>query len=94
MNRIAEKGGVKMNSNIFKHHGCGGGCGQTSNFCPPNGTGNNGCRALGPFTAVNAACIIPPANTGSVIPFASGVVPVTLTTILGGLVSRIIVYIH
>lgn len=76
-----------MKSKVFQHRGCSGGCGQASNFCPPNGNGNNGCRALGPFTAVDAACVIPPADTGSVIPFASGIVPVTLTTVLGGLVS-------
>ncbi|HJF32929.1 MAG TPA: hypothetical protein K8V56_14300 [Sporosarcina psychrophila] len=80
-----------MYYNNSRNRGCGGcggsgGCSQASCFCQPS-NGSNVCRALGPFTAVDSACIIPPANTGSVIPFASGVVPVVLTTVLGGLVS-------
>ncbi|WP_186673270.1 exosporium glycoprotein BclB-related protein [Sporosarcina sp. BP05] len=78
-----------MISNNFKMHGCSG-CGgshRNSSGCFRVDTGQLNCN-VGPFTAVAAGCIPPAnANTGSIIPFASGVVPVTLTSILGGLVS-------
>ncbi len=54
---------------------------------PAPGNGDVNCTALGPFTAIDAACIVPPALTGSIIPFASGVTPVALTSLVGGLVG-------
>ncbi|MGE7837686.1 exosporium glycoprotein BclB-related protein [Viridibacillus arvi] len=48
---------------------------------------NNNCTALGPFTAVDAACITTPALTGTIVPFASGTIPVVLVTLAGGLVG-------
>lgn len=50
----------------------------------------NDCTNLGPFKAVDAACIAKPAPskpTGSIIPFSSGITPVVLATIAGGLVG-------
>lgn len=72
---IMMKGGVNMCSNCMNN--CGGSC----------SSGQNNCQNLGPFTAVDAACIVPPVNTGSIIPFSSGVTPVALATIAGGLVG-------
>lgn len=88
-----------MNSNYYQkpHHGCGGcgGCKGCSGsfhnksnfpqFIPPVGPIN--CTDLGPFRAIDAACIVPPANTGSIIPFSSGVTTALLTSIAGGLVG-------
>ncbi|HWI49159.1 MAG TPA: exosporium glycoprotein BclB-related protein [Rummeliibacillus sp.] len=45
----------------------------------------NECTALGPFEAIDAACITTPAATGSIIPFSSGIVPVILTSLASGL---------
>lgn len=63
--------------------------------CQPVSSGKITCTKRGPFVAIDAACItsspdpIDPINgAGLVIPFASGVVPVALTTVLGGLVSH------
>ncbi|WP_203247125.1 exosporium glycoprotein BclB-related protein [Sporosarcina beigongshangi] len=61
------------------NHGC---CGRQA---PSNGSVN--CTALGPFRAIDAACIVPPALTGSIIPFASGATAVALTSLAGGLVG-------
>ena len=82
-----------MNSNYYQkpHHGCGGcggcsGCSQQNSnfppFIPPTGPIN--CTDLGPFRAIDAACIVPPANTGSIIPFSSGVTPALLVSALTG----------
>ncbi|WP_342505676.1 exosporium glycoprotein BclB-related protein [Sporosarcina sp. FSL K6-2383] len=68
-----------MSFNHGFNQGC---CGRQA---PCNGSVN--CTALGPFRAIDSACIVPPAITGSVIPFASGLTPVVLTTIAGDLVS-------
>lgn len=77
-----------MNSNYYC--GCYG-SNQGSCSYPYSGAGKITCTARGPFVAVDAACITsspqPATIAGSLIPFASGVVPVVLTTILGGLVS-------
>jgi len=84
LNRITEKGGVNMNSNNFKLHGCNG-CGGSrhgSSGCFRFDTGHNNCN-LGPFTAIDAACIPPTVNTGSIIAFSSGTVPALLTSVLG-----------
>ena len=54
---------------------------------PASSNGSVNCTAVGPFRAIDAACIVPPALTGSVIPFASGLTPVVLTTLAGDLVS-------
>ncbi|WP_339173875.1 exosporium glycoprotein BclB-related protein [Solibacillus sp. FSL R5-0691] len=40
---------------------------------------------LGPFRAVRPGCT--PPNTGSIIPFSSGITPAVLTTLVGGLVG-------
>ncbi|WP_318616259.1 exosporium glycoprotein BclB-related protein [Sporosarcina sp. YIM B06819] len=45
------------------------------------------CKNFGPFNAIDAACIVPPRNTGSIIPFSSGIVPASLVTLATGLVS-------
>ncbi|WP_375199850.1 exosporium glycoprotein BclB-related protein [Bacillus sp. RS11] len=49
----------------------------------------NECHALGPFEAIDAACITTPPATGSIIPFASGNVPVILTSVLGGAIGTV-----
>lgn len=43
------------------------------------------CVNFGPFRAVRPGCT--PPNTGSIIPFSSGITPVVLTTLVGGLVG-------
>ncbi|MGE7928650.1 exosporium glycoprotein BclB-related protein [Lysinibacillus xylanilyticus] len=57
-------------------------CGCSSN--------NNECENLGPFLAVDAACITPtkPVSTGSIIPFASGT-PTALANIASGLFTAV-----
>lgn len=50
---------------------------------------NNECAALGPFEAIDAACITTPPATGSIIPFSSGIVPVVLTAIAGGAIGTV-----
>ncbi|GGA27860.1 exosporium glycoprotein BclB-related protein [Psychrobacillus lasiicapitis] len=49
------------------------------------------CTNLGPFVAVDADCIIPPASArSSVIPFSSGITtPALLVTTIGGLVGTV-----
>lgn len=60
-----------------------GGCGRS--------TSGNDCTNLGPFIAVDAACITTPTPTatatGSIIPFSSGITPVALATVLGGVLG-------
>ncbi|MGE7625319.1 exosporium glycoprotein BclB-related protein [Viridibacillus sp. NPDC096237] len=48
---------------------------------------NNNCTSLGPFIAVDAACITTPALTGTIVPFASGTIPVVLVTLATGLIG-------
>ncbi|EON71228.1 exosporium glycoprotein BclB-related protein [Lysinibacillus sphaericus] len=67
-----------MCTNNFMNHG---GCGCSS------GNGNGQCTALGPFVAIDAACIIPPQATGSIIPFSSGITPVILASLVTGLIA-------
>ncbi|WP_285398443.1 exosporium glycoprotein BclB-related protein [Lysinibacillus sp. fls2-241-R2A-57] len=50
---------------------------------------NNQCTALGPFEAIEAACITTPPATGSIIPFASGNVPVALAAVGGGAIGTV-----
>ncbi|GLC89518.1 exosporium glycoprotein BclB-related protein [Lysinibacillus piscis] len=59
--------------------------------CGCSSNGNNGCSSLGPFVAIDAACITPPSvsATGSIIPFASGPVPAVLATLATGLVGTV-----
>lgn len=71
-----KKGGVKMCMN------CNSTCGGCANQ-------NNQCTALGPFEAIEAACITTPPATGSIIPFASGTVPVILTSLATGLIGTV-----
>ncbi|WP_337988474.1 exosporium glycoprotein BclB-related protein [Lysinibacillus sp. JNUCC 51] len=49
----------------------------------------NECHALGPFEAIDAACITTPPATGSIIPFASGIVPVVLAVAAGGAIATV-----
>jgi len=75
-----------MNSNNFKNHGCSG-CGGSrhgSSGCFRVDTGQINCNA-GPFTAIDAACIIPPANNNAstILAFSSGTIPAVLTTVAG-----------
>ena len=69
-----------MYSNHSMNHG-GCGCGSSCS------SSNDVCKQLGPFLAIDKACIVPPVNTGSIIPFSSGVTPVALATVAGGLVG-------
>lgn len=63
----------------------GGGCGgRVAGCCGNNGTFQNRCQVLGPIRAIDQDCL-PAANAqGSIIPFASGAVPVALTSLVGG----------
>lgn len=83
-----------MSASYYRNGGCSG-CGRSSygrsnhgscGCCQPSNNGELDCRFLGPFRAVDADCIIRPANTGSIIPFASGA-PVALAAVAGGLVT-------
>ena len=56
-----------------------------SSYC--YGQCENPCFSLGPFRATSILC--PPANTGSIIPFSSGTVPVVLTSLVGGVVDTV-----
>lgn len=47
----------------------------------------NPCFSLGPFRAANFPC--PPVNTGSIIPFSSGIVTSILVTLADGLVDTV-----
>lgn len=57
--------------------------------CSGNRHGNGECNALGPFVAVDAACITPSVATGSIIPFSSGVTPVALVSLATGLIGTV-----
>lgn len=70
-----EKGGVKMCMN--------------NSMCGCSNNNQNECHALGPFEAIDAACITTPPATGSIIPFSSGIVPVILTSVLGGAIGTV-----
>lgn len=49
----------------------------------------NRCNVLGPFVAIDRDCIIPPASTGSIIPFSSGIVPSALISAVAGLAGTV-----
>jgi len=70
-----KKGGVTM---CLNNSMCG---------CSGNGNGNGECSALGPFVAIDAACITTPQATGSIIPFSSGITPVVLASLATGLIE-------
>lgn len=70
-----KKGGVKMCMN--------------NSMCGCSNNNQNECHALGPFEAIDAACITTPPATGSIIPFSSGIVPVILTSVLGGAIGTV-----
>ncbi|MGE7983834.1 exosporium glycoprotein BclB-related protein [Solibacillus sp. NPDC093137] len=59
-------------------------CSKNMNIGNLHPCGSN-CVNLGPFRAVRPGCT--PPNTGSIIPFSSGITPVVLTTLVGGLVG-------
>ncbi len=59
-------------------------CSKSMNMSNLHPCGSN-CINFGPFRAVRPGCT--PPNTGSIIPFSSGVTPVALTTLVGGLVG-------
>lgn len=63
-----------------RNHTNHGGCSGCMSEC------GSRCFSLGPFRGVRPGCSTPP-NTGSIIPFSSGITPVTLTTVVGGTVS-------
>ena len=69
------------------NHGYNQGCCGSQRAGNRNGNDNGNCVMRGPFNAIDAACIPPQVITGSIIPFASGAVPMALTSVLGGLVS-------
>lgn len=70
LNRIVEKGEFKMNSNdSFK---------SFRDRC--HHQSRNVCKAVGPFTAPQAACAPPPVRIGTMIPYASGKTLVNLST--------------
>ncbi|MGE7109851.1 exosporium glycoprotein BclB-related protein [Lysinibacillus sp. NPDC047702] len=64
-------------------------CMNCNSTCGGCANQNNECAALGPFEAIDAACISTPPATGSIIPFASGIVPVVLTSVLGGAIGTV-----
>lgn len=67
-----------------------GGCGGSVAGCCGNGAAGamrNRCNMLGPIRAIDQNCLPPVTATGSIIPFASGIVPVALTSLVGGLVG-------
>lgn len=70
------------------NHGCRG-CGNlaASSYCCDNGSLRNRCGTFGPIRAIDRECIPSTAGRGSIIPFASGIVPVALTSLVGGLVG-------
>lgn len=47
----------------------------------------NDCLQRGPFVAIPSQCIMPVEQTGSIIPFSSGIVPAVLVTAVGGLIG-------
>lgn len=62
------------------------GCGSCSGCSGSSSHGGARCFSLGPFRGVEVECLQknPIQNTGSIIPFSSGITPVALaTTILG-----------
>lgn len=59
-------------------------CSKSMNMSNLHPCGSN-CVNFGPFRAVRPGCT--PPNTGSIIPFSSGITPVVLTTLVGGLVG-------
>lgn len=65
----------------------GGGCGGSVVCCGNNGTFQNRCHTLGPIRAIDQNCLPPVTAQGSIIPFASGAVPVALTSLAEGLVG-------
>ncbi|PJO42031.1 exosporium glycoprotein BclB-related protein [Lysinibacillus xylanilyticus] len=62
---------------------------MNNSMCGCANNNQNECHALGPFEAIDAACITTPPATGSIIPFASGIVPVILTSVLGGAIGTV-----
>lgn len=69
----------------FQGCGCGG---RVAGCCGNNnGTAQNRCNLLGPIRAIDQECLPAVTARGGIIPFASGAVPVALTTIVGGLVG-------
>ena len=63
------------------NRGCSGCSGQASIQC------GNSCFSLGPFRASSFVC--PPVNTGSIIPFSSGITTAILTTLDTGAVDTV-----
>ncbi|MFJ7889783.1 exosporium glycoprotein BclB-related protein [Lysinibacillus xylanilyticus] len=62
---------------------------MNNSMCGCSNNNQNECHALGPFEAIDAACITTPPATGSIIPFSSGIVPVILTSVLGGAIGTV-----
>lgn len=78
MNKIMIKGGVKVCAdNVLNNNNC------------DSPLESSGCDVLGPFLAINKNCVEPqlPVNAGTVIPFASGITPVNLSTLANGVID-------
>ncbi|MCG7335717.1 hypothetical protein MHZ95_10545 [Sporosarcina sp. ACRSM] len=74
-------------SNYYGCNRCGGrGRCQNDINCGNGSSNNNRCGQLGPFVAVDPACVVTPAprSVGAMIPFASGLTPLPLTAVVGG----------
>ena len=73
-----------------QRYGCRG-CGNyaAACYCCENANDNarNRCGSVGPIRAIDRECIPPSSRRGSIIPYASGIVPVALTSLAGGLVG-------
>ncbi|WP_251637430.1 exosporium glycoprotein BclB-related protein [Sporosarcina sp. NCCP-2716] len=74
----------------YRNNGCRG-CGNlaaASYSCEnTNDSRKDRCGIVGPIRAIDRECIPSAAARGSIIPFASGAVPVALTSLIGGLVG-------
>ncbi|WP_233505438.1 exosporium glycoprotein BclB-related protein [Sporosarcina sp. BI001-red] len=76
-----------VNNRISGCRGCGNtnssyGCCEST-----NDAARNRCGTLGPFAAVDRDCISQAWAGGAIIGYASGIVPVALTSLAGGLVG-------
>lgn len=76
-----------VNNRMYGCHSCGHYA--ESSCCCGNGNdaARNRCHAIGPIRAIDRECIPPTSGRGGIIPYASGVVPVALTSLAGGLVG-------
>lgn len=82
-----------MSSKYYRNHRCSycGGNHSRNTNCQSPGFELDNCHRFGPFRAPDANCIPPSLNTttGSIIPYASGLLPVELVTLADGLVDTV-----